>query len=332
MKLIPTKLIPTIALAFSLVLLGPQAFPTAHAQLESQPISTSNVASPYAIQLGESTTVKYQIGAKITTGSSAFNRVQIILPVPGEWPEQTVSVAEDSIYEKAREIEYRVLDGGVRQMMVSIPSVPANTNAEVLVTYEVNISPIRAPELTEELIRPRKRSKDIAMALGEGPLLEVRDRSIRNQVKEIVTDPSLPAWEEARELHQWVIDNITETVTKAQSTVDTLEKKSGCNEDRAALFVALARASKIPARLVMVEGSQHAEFCLEDPEGEKRWYPCTFRGAGEFGSVGRAAVVFQKGDNLRMPEMKKRMRLVTEYVNGRGTSAPRVEIVRRVVQ
>ena len=151
-------------------------------------------------------------------------------------------------------------------------------------------------------------------------------------MEEILADEELPPWDAAKLLHAWILENITETVTKAQSTKDTLEQKQGCNEDRAALFVAMARAAKIPARMVMVEGSQHAEFCLQDPAGETHWYPCTFRGSGEFGEVARPAVVFQKGDNLRMPEQSKRMRLITEYINGRGASQPRVEIIRRVVE
>ena len=94
----------------------------------------------------------------------------------------------------------------------------------------------------------------------------------------------------------------------------------------------MARALEVPARLVMVECGQHAEFCLEDPDGNLHWYPCTFRGTGEFGSLSRPAVVFQKGDNIRVPESNQRVRLVPEYVNGKGTVAPQVQIIRRVVQ
>lgn len=302
------------------------------AQLESNS-PTGTATSPYDVQLGEGRTVKYQIGTRIQTANGAFGRVKIILPVPAEWPEQSVSIVDESIYEKAGDIEYRILDGGIRQMMVGIPLVPANTQAEVLITYEVNISPILPPSTTEGLIRPEKRTKELAMALGDSPMIFSRNRDLRKQVNEIIEDDQeQPAWEVARILHQWVIENIRETVTKPQSTVDTLEQKQGCNEDRAALFVAMSRAAKIPARMVMVEGSQHAEFCLEDPEGETHWYPCTFRGSGEFGSVARPAVVFQKGDNLRMPEQRQRQRLIAEYVNGRGARQPRVEIVRKVVQ
>lgn len=304
----------------------------AYAQLESSPVSAPNNASPYEMSYGEPKTVKYQIGTKIKTGSSAFARVKVILPVPGEWPEQTVSVSDESIYEKAKGIEYRILDGGIRQMMVVIPSVPANTSAEVLVTYEVNVSPILAPQETSELTVPKKRNKEISMALGESPMISPRDRELRKLVDELVPDTESQAWETTRTLHAWVMENITETIGKVQSTEDTLETKKGCNEDRAALFIAMCRAAKIPARMVMVEGSQHAEFCLEGPDEVRRWYPCSFKGSGEFGSLSRAAVVFQKGDNLRMPEQKKRARLIAEYVNGRATTSPQVQIIRQVVQ
>lgn len=302
------------------------------AQLEDSPAEVKAAESPFALKFGEARTVKYQIGAKIHTQNGAFSQVKIHLPVPAEWPEQTVSVIAEEIDDRAKEIEYRLLEGGVRQMMVLIPAIPANTQADVLITYEVEIRPILAPESTDELVTPKKKTRDISMALGESPLISTRDREVRKIVRELLPDDEPRDWERAKRLHTWVRENIQETVGIQQATEQTLETKQGCNEDRAALFVALTRAAKIPARLVMVEGSQHAEFCLEDPEGTVRWYPCSFVGAGEFGSLSRPAVVFQKGDHFRVPEIKKSVRLVAEYINGKGTVKPEVRILRQVVQ
>ena len=308
----------------------PPANPLAPSPLSASPLSAS-ATSLYGVKVGESQTVKYQIGAKIQTGAGSFAGVTLRFPVPNEWPEQQVRIVEETLYDRAGEVKYRVLDAGVRQMMIAIPQVPANTSADVLITYEIRVSPILPPEETAGLGKPPKVTKETKLFIGDSPQISPRDRDLKKLVAELVPAETA-AWDGLAIFHRWIMDNITETVSKPQGTTETLESKQGCNEDRAALFVALARAWDVPARMVMVEGGQHAEFCLADPEGNLHWYPCTFRGSGEFGAWSRPAVVFQKGDNIKEPEAKQRVRLIREYVNGKGTVAPSVQVIRRVVQ
>ncbi|MBL8889429.1 MAG: transglutaminase domain-containing protein [Planctomycetaceae bacterium] len=296
----------------------------------NSPLSDS-ASTTYGVRIGEAQVVRYQIGAKIKTGPAPFTGITLRFPVPNDWPEQKVNVVDEELYDRAKDIEYRVLDSGVRQMMVAIPQVPAETEANVLITYEVAISPILAPEQTTGLKKPKKVTKETKFFVGDSPMIETRDKNLKKLVAEITKDEQDP-WVALSATHRWILDNVSETVTKPQSTEDTLQTKQGCNEDRAALFVAMARAFDVPARLVMVEGGQHAEFCLEDPAGKLHWYPCSFRGSGEFGSLTNPAVVFQKGDNVKEPEAGKRVRLIREHVHGKGSAAPQVEIVRRVVQ
>ncbi len=303
----------------------------ARAQLESTSPLERTTSSSYGVRIGDPQIVRYQIGAKIRTAGGVFSQVAIRLPVPNEWPEQRVAIVEEEIDDRAGPVKYRVLDNGVRQMLISIPQVPANSEANVLITYEVSVSPIMGPTETSGLLKPKRITKELKFVVGDGPQIFPRDRDLKKKIDEVLTD-DMPPWDALAILHRWIMDNVTETVSKPQSTVDTLASKSGCNEDRVALFVAMARALQVPARMVMVEGGQHAEFCLEDPAGNIHWYPCSFRGAGEFGSLSRPAVVFQKGDNIKVPEAKQRVRLVAETVNGKGTVEPQVQIVRRVVQ
>jgi hypothetical protein len=304
--------------------------PLGPSPLSPSPLAAS-ATSLYGVKVGEPQTVKYQIGARIQTGAGSFAGVTLRFPVPNEWPEQQVRILEEELYDRAGDVKYRVLDAGVRQMMVAIPQVPANTSANVLITYEIRVSPVMPPEQTAGLVKPAKVTKETKLFIGDSPQISARDRDLKKLVGELIP-PETPAWDGLAIFHRWIMDNITETVSKPQSTSDTLENKQGCNEDRAALFVAMARAWDIPARMVMVEGGQHAEFCLADPEGNLHWYPCTFRGSGEFGAWSRPAVVFQKGDNIKEPEAKQRVRLIREYVNGKGTVPPSVQVIRRVVQ
>lgn len=304
--------------------------PLAPSPLSPSPLAGS-ASSQYGVKVGEPQTVKYQIGAKIQTGAGSFSGVTLRFPVPNEWPEQQVRIVEEALYDRAGEVKYRLLDAGVRQMLIAIPQVPANTAADVLITYEIRVSPILPPEQTAGLTKPAKVTKETKLFIGDSPQISARDRDLKKLVAELIPSET-PAWDGLAIFHRWIMDNVTETVSKPQSTTETLENKQGCNEDRAALFVAMARAWGVPARMVMVEGGQHAEFCLADPDGNLHWYPCTFRGSGEFGACSRPAVVFQKGDNIKEPEAKQRVRLIREYVNGKGSVAPSVQVIRRVVQ
>ncbi|WP_428304897.1 transglutaminase-like domain-containing protein [Lacipirellula sp.] len=98
-----------------------------------------------------------------------------------------------------------------------------------------------------------------------------------------------------------------------------------------ALFVAMARTMKVPARMVWVDNHQYAEFYLEDEEGKGYWYPAQLAGTRAFGEMPLPMVIFQKGDNFRVPERRReRLRYATDYttLKASGKHKPRVVYVR----
>ena len=57
-------------------------------------------------------TTKWKVTAKIRGGSGPAVNMFLTMPIPTEWPEQSVAVAEDEIPTNIANVGYRDLDGG----------------------------------------------------------------------------------------------------------------------------------------------------------------------------------------------------------------------------
>ena len=51
------------------------------------------------------------------------------VPVPIDWPEQTVKIVDEELSPHVRKIEYRLVDGTVKQMMVRIANLKSGESA-----------------------------------------------------------------------------------------------------------------------------------------------------------------------------------------------------------
>ena len=81
--------------------------------------------------------------------------------------------------------------------------------------------------------------------LADSPLIDSRDRKIRELAKEITADKE-NAWQQVEAIHNWVKENIKHTNEKFKGTDKALSDKGGHIEDLTGLFIALCRAQKNP--------------------------------------------------------------------------------------
>lgn len=286
-----------------------------------------------ATVLGTSKTTRYQVGVKVQAVGGPCAGLVATIPVPADWPEQTVRLDDEEISAEVGRVTYRLVEGTVKQMIVSVPRLNPGETAVALITVEIERRSASPPSDTSELSVPRRLPLSMRRYLGASPYIESRHGEIRSQAREITKDIET-GWEKAEAIYDWVRDNITYTSTKPTSAVTALREKKGDFEDITGLFIALCRASDIPARTVWVPGSSYAEFYLEDAEGEGRWYPCRVAGDRAFGEMPDHPPIIQKGDNFRLPDRKDPVRFVNETVTGkavRGGGKPKVEFVREVL-
>jgi hypothetical protein len=306
---------------------------------ESSPNNSADVSSNQKTQetgiegvtFSNPVTTRWKVTAKIRGGSGPAVNMLLTMPVPTEWPEQSVAVAEDEIPTNIANVGYRDLEGGIKQIVAKIPQIRPREEITISMTYLVSTSQVNAPQDPSLFIRPKTSQRDGKPYLGIGPQINFRDSKLKKEVKSIVADQD-NLWSEIEAIYDWVRDNIEDTSEAPRDSIKVFRDRLGCNEDKVGLFVAMCRAHKIPARMVWVQGTQYAEFMLVDSEGKAHWFPCSVGGVREFGSYSEPRIVLQKGDSIKVPEKESRQKFVGEFATCQGKSKPAVAFQRTLLE
>jgi hypothetical protein len=258
--------------------------------------------------------------------------------VPLDCPEQSVQILEEDFSPEVREVTYRPLTDGVRQMLISVPALPDGATARAVLTVEVSTRPILPPEKTDDLKIPERLDRKTRMYTKGSPYIEVKHRSVRALSKEIMDelDPSATAWEKVEAIYDKMLETVEYVEGPDKSATDSLRDGEADCQGRSMVFIALCRTNKIPARMVWVDGHAYAEFYLEDAAGHGSWYPIESAGSRAFGEMPLARPILQKGDNFSIPERKdrKRLRYASDYLIGYpvpGSGDPKARYIRERV-
>jgi transglutaminase-like putative cysteine protease len=295
-------------------------------------------ADATAPRYGEPETIRFRVGAEITASRGACRGITAMVTLPLECAEQEVKSLDEDFSPEVAEVSYRPLPGGeVKQMVISVPFLPAGATARAIVTAEVTTRTVLPPEDTADLKIPKKIPSKLRMYVNGSPYIEVKHQRIRSLSKEIAGDIGGTAtdWERIEAIYDEVLKRIEYVEGPDKGALDALRDGQADCQGRSAVFIALCRASKIPARMVWVEGHCYPEFYLEHEEGKGHWYPCESAGTRAFGEMPLARTILQKGDNFRVPERKERLRYASDYTVGLptpGGGKPKVTYIRQVVQ
>jgi hypothetical protein len=277
---------------------------------------------------------RWKIGLVVTAGSGPCAGLSGSVALPGDWPEQDVKVVDEDFSPLATKIGYRTIDT-VRQMVVNIPQLPAGQEAAVLVTYEITRQALLPPDDPTKLVKadPKKLPKDVRPYLAPSPGIESNHGKVKALAKRILADSSASTndWQKVEALFDWVRNNIENRDKQQQpGAMQTLRDKGSNHEGLCWLFIALCRASEIPARTVWVPKYCYPEFYLQDDEGAGYWFPCRVAGTREFGGINEQRPIWQKGDNFRTPERpREAVRYIPPELSGKG-GEPSVNFVREI--
>lgn len=287
-----------------------------------------------AIQLGEETLSRWRFGVIVKAPAGAVTGITATLPVPTDWPEQQVRVVAEETSPTVKKLSYRTLDGGVKQMVVSIPRLARGEEASALVTFEIAKRPIRPPASTEALKIPARVSADLAKYLRPSPYIESTDPKIRSLAPGLIADKGNP-WQQTEAIYSWVRENVRyEFSPEIKPAIAALQAGQGDCEELSSLFIAFCRANKIPARAVWVPEHCYPEFYLQDATGRGHWYPCQAAGANhDFGRMAEDRPILQKGDNFKLAEERLPQRYVKQYLKAANAEAnPEVRFVMEPVR
>ncbi len=300
------------------------------------PSAAAQIASPLgkaADRYGDPEARKFLVGVEISADRGACRDVLAMIAVPYTCPEQQVTIIDEDISPQLK-VEYRDLSEGVRQMLVRAAYLANGAQAHARLSFEVRTRPVLPPQSTEDLRIPRKPKASLKRYLGASPFIEARHRKIRSAARKALEGlpRDAPDWKRVESLYDYVRREVSYLEGPDKSAVATLQEGQGDCYAISAVFVALCRASKVPARMVWVENHCYPEFYLEDGDGEGTWFPCESAGQRAFGEMPLARIVFQKGDNFRIPERPKdRLRYASDWARGvpaRSGGKPRVKFIR----
>jgi hypothetical protein len=284
------------------------------------------------IRLDQQETQRWRVGLTISALSGPVSGMSATVPVPTDWPEQTVRIVEEDISPSVQRVSYRTIAKGVKQMVIRIPKLARGETASALVTFEVTKHTILPPLDPSQLRVPKKIPRDVRRYLAPSPYIEVRDKRIRSLARELTADQK-EGWETVETIYDWVRKNIEYKNGKLKGAVAALRDGDGDCEELTSLFIALCRANKIPARTVWIPRHCYPEFYLEDGQGNGHWLPCQIAGGREFGGMHEFKPILQKGDNFKVPEKKKPQRYVAEFLTGQQmkNGKPTVRFVRELL-
>ncbi len=292
---------------------------------------------PTAPRYGAPQTIRFRVGAEITATRGACRGITAMVTVPLDCTEQKVTIVDEDFSPEVAEVTYRSLPGGeVKQMLISVPRLNDGVTAQAILTCEVATRPIQPPEKTDDLKIAKKLPAKVKMYINPSPYIEINHQAIHAFNKEIMESLNDAAddWSKVEAIYDAVLKKIDYVEGPDKSAVEALHDKQADCQGRSALFVALCRVNKIPARMVWVHGHCYPEFYLEHAEGEGYWYPCESAGTRAFGEMPLARTILQKGDNFRVPERREKLRYASDFTIGLptpGGGKPQVKYIREIV-
>ncbi len=296
--------------------------------------SVANTTTESSTQLGKQTKIRFRVGAEITASRGACRNILAMVTVPLDCPEQQVTIISEDFSPEVRDVTYRPLPGGeVKQMVISVPYLADGATAHAIVTAEVTTSTVLPPEKTDDLKIPKKIPSKLKVYTIGSPYIEINHQRIRALSKELNAEipDTATDWQKIEAIYDGVLKKIDYVEGPDKGAAEALRDKQADCQGRSAVFIALCRANKIPARMVWVHGHCYPEFYLEHAEGQGQWYPCESAGTRAFGEMPLARPILQKGDNFRVPERKEHLRYASDYIVGvptPGAGKPKVKYIR----
>ncbi len=282
--------------------------------------------------LDQPTTQKVTLGVRIRAVGGPCRGIVASFPVPMDWPEQKVQIDHQDISPGIHQSSDRVLSGGAKQMVISVPSLASGEEAHAVITFEVTRSSILPPEDTSiyKIAPKEKLPHEVAQYLAPSPYIESTHPKIVALAKEAFDGNT--DWEKIQSIYDITREKIQYKNGPLKGALRGLIDGTGDCEELTSLFIAICRANNIPARTVWVTGHCYPEFYLVDDEGKGHWFPCQAAGAAAFGGIPEHRPILQKGDNFHDPDRPEtKLRYVSQYLKGsaaaKGAGKPQVQWV-----
>ncbi len=262
----------------------------------------SNGARPS--RFGEVHVQRWVAGVIVRATGGSCTGIRAYIPIPTDWPEQDVPRSRKTF--PRVKVSYRMVEGGVRQMVVEIPFLAAGEEASF--DHHGNRAPSDSTSARYFGLRPSRTAK---AATRRASLPSRQSWNRGDQFEDSVALKATfvgrvgTAWEKVERIYDWVRDNIKYQEGPFKGALAALSDGTGDCEEMTSLFIALCRAGGIPARTVWIPGHAYAEFYLMDKEGKGYWFPCQLAGSRAFGEMNELAPFCKKATISARPRIRE---------------------------
>jgi hypothetical protein len=245
--------------------------------------------------------------------------------VPAQFPEQTIE-SERIVTAGGAQAEFDSLSESARRLVVTTGEMQKGQTASAHAEFELTLYKQYFGFHRDQFPERQMPPFPIRTAFqGDSPGIQTRVVDVIELARSLRAGLTHP-WDWAEAFADWVSRNIKPQIGVYTSVTKALETRVGDCEEMAGVFVALCRASGIPARLVWVPNHVWSEFYLVDLQGAGRWIPVHTACYSWFGWTGAHELVLQKGDRLRVPGYGTLVRLQQDRTRSIG-SKPEVQFV-----
>jgi hypothetical protein len=272
--------------------------------------------SPARPQYWASRSMEMRFGLSFSAGDNHCTNLHATLPFPMIWPEQEVELIGFEMPDFAR-YKLRPQKHGAGEIVIDMTKMSPNDVFDVVGTVRIKKSFIKPPEDVSQLKFPvnPQRNRELSNYLGDSPYIESKTRQIRQIATDIRNAEHENAWEHVEAIYDYVREKIQYQTGKIRSSTEALRDGTGDCEEMTSVFIAICRASNIPARCVWIPGHCYPEFYLEVDKEHGYWFPCQVAGDRQFGQMNEYRPILQKGDRFKTPESGEQVRYLATTFN-----------------
>jgi hypothetical protein len=306
------------------------------ARADDEAPAEKQAASDTGPKLGEAHVRKWKVGMIVSASGGNVGRMTGTTTIPIRWPEQELRLVTKDLSPGVT-VAYKSY-GTAKQMVVSFPRIADGNSAHALLIVEVTRHTLLPPDKTDGLSVPDAKSlpEEFKPYLSTSPLIESSHLRIKAFAKQLAAGQTA-AWPHVRAIYDWVRKTIKYQEKKAGDEpvrcLEAIDRGTGdCNE-LTSTFIAICRASGIPARTVRIPHHCYPEFYLVDGKGNGHWYPAEASGTDDFGGIRTDTPIMQKGDNftIKLPGAERKpYRFLPENLVGgssRSVGRPALKLV-----
>jgi len=148
------------------------------------------------IQLSDPIESVWEFGVKISCSGNG-KQIAVVSPIPMDWPEQTVEIVTEIKTDNVGKLVHKNATKDARQFSFGVNQMMAGQNASAIVKMKIKKRLITAPRDKTQFSIPKKVPSALKAFLKPSPLIESKDKRIKEIAKAIADEVSY----DEKELH-----------------------------------------------------------------------------------------------------------------------------------